>query len=224
MKIAQRLANLLYPPKCVLCGAVLEKEQTDLCHTCRSEAPFWEKSRKKLQFLDSWVAVWYYEENVRGSLVRYKFYGARSYAEAYGRLLALKLQQQHPEGFDLLTWVPVSRWRRFTRGYDQVELLAQVVGRELGIAPVGLLKKIRHNKTQSRIQGEAQRRGNVLGVYQATDPNGVRGKKILLLDDIITTGATIGECARILLTAGALEVHGGAVAATRNYKKTGSRR
>ena len=221
MKLLDLIGRLLYPPKCVLCGTLLEKDETDLCHGCRSEAPFWEKNRKKLQFLDSWTAVWYYEENVRRSLVRYKFYGARSYSQAYGRALAMKLSQFRPEGFDILTWVPVSPIRKFFRGYDQVELLAEAVGRELGIIPTPTLKKIRHNKRQSRIRGEAQRRANVLGAYQVIDPAAVRGKTVVLLDDIVTTGATMGECARMLLTAGALEVHGGAVAATRSYKKTG---
>lgn len=224
MKLGDLIGRLLYPPKCVLCGSLLEDEETDLCHDCRCDVPAWEKSRKKLQFLDSWAAVWYYEENVRRSLVRYKFYGARSYASVYGRLLAMKLSEQHPDGVDILTWVPVSPIRKFFRGYDQVELLAYAVGSELGITPVRTLNKIRHNRTQSRIRGEAKRRANVLGAYKVTDPAVVRGKTIVLLDDIITTGATIGECARMLLTAGALEVHGGAVAATRSYKKTGSRR
>lgn len=221
MKIWDWIGRLLYPPKCVLCGALLEKNETDLCHSCRTEAPFCENNRKKLQFLDSWTAVWYYEDNVRRSLVRYKFHGVRSYAPVYGRLLAMKLLRQHPDGFDVLTWVPVSTLRRFFRGYDQVELLANEVGKELGITVTPTLIKFRHNKTQSRIKGAAKRRANVLGVYKVTDPEMVRGKRIVLLDDIITTGATIGECARMLLTAGALEVHGGAVAATRSYKKTG---
>ena len=216
----ERLARLLFPPKCVLCGTLLEKEETDLCHHCRIEAPDCPQSRTKLSFLDSWIAVWYYENDVRRSLIRYKFRNARSYASCYGRLLAMKIQQAHPEGIDLITWVPISPFRKFFRGYDQVALLAKAVAGELGMEPVSLLKKIRHNRPQSSITGEAQRRANVLGVYRICNPQMVRGKKILLLDDIITTGSTAGECARILLTAGAEEVHCGAVAAVRHRAKT----
>ena len=125
----------------------------------------------------------------------------------------MRLLELYPEGFDVLTWVPVSPWRRFTRGYDQVELLAAAVGAELGMEPVRTLRKIRNNPPQSGITGLAQRRANVLGVYRIADPELVRGKRILLLDDIITTGATAGECARVLLTAGAKEVHCGCIAA-----------
>ena len=215
MKLYHYLMGLLFPPKCVLCGKLLEKEETDLCRVCRVEAPAYPDRKETLQFLDSFAAVWYYEGSVRKSLLRYKFYNARSYAGPYGRLLAMKLQSRCPEGFDLLTWVPVSRLRRLRRGYDQVELLAREVGKELGMTPVPTLKKVRHNRPQSGITGAEKRRANVLGAYRETDREAIAGKRILLLDDILTTGATAGECARVLLTAGAEEVHCAAVAAAR---------
>ena len=207
--------QILFPPKCVLCGNVLESGEQDLCKDCRLDAPEYPNRKNKLQFLDSFAAVWYYEGSVRKSLLRYKFYGARSNALSYGRLLAMKLLEEYPDGFDCLTWVPVSPLRKLRRGYDQVEELAKAVGRELDMVPVPLLKKVRHNRPQSGIHGEAERRANVLGAYRVPDPAQAAGKKILLLDDILTTGATAGECARVLLTAGAKEVHCAAVAAAR---------
>ena len=215
MKFYYFLMNLLFPPKCILCGNLLGKQEQDLCRACRADGPEYPIRKERLQFLDSFTAVWYYEGSVRRSLLHYKFYGKRSYAPGYGRLLAMKLLQAHPEGFDCLTWVPVSRLRKLRRGYDQVELIAAAVGRELGMEPVPLLKKVRHNRPQSGISDAAKRRANVLGVYRETDRNTIAGKRILLLDDILTTGATAGECARVLLTSGAKEVHCAAVAAAR---------
>ena len=215
MRLYYIIMHLLFPPRCVLCGQVLQKQETDLCRNCRTDAPEYPDSKRRVQFLDSFTAVWYYESSVRRSLLRFKFYGARSYASCYGKLLAMKLHRAHPEGFDVLTWVPVSRLRRFRRGYDQVELIARSVGRELGMAPVPVLHKIRHNRPQSGIQDDARRRANVLGAYRLKDPLLVQGKRVLLLDDILTTGATVGECARMLRTAGAKEVHCAAVAAAR---------
>ena len=206
------LSQLLFPSKCVLCGRILEGAETDLCHRCRVEAPECPVSKHKRSFLDSWIAIWYYEGYARRSILLYKFRRARHYAHAYGRLLAMKLTEEYPEGFDLLTWVPVSPLRKFSRGYDQVELLAQAVGRELGMEPVRTLRKIRHNRPQSGISGAPERRANVLGVYRLAPGTDLREKRILLLDDIITTGATAGECARVLLTAGAKEVHCGCIA------------
>ena len=215
MKLYHWIGDLLFPPKCVLCGNVLEKEELDLCKDCRMDAPEYPNRKSKRQFLDSFAAVWYDEGTVRKSLLRYKFHNARSFAAPYGRLLAMKLLELYPEGFDVLTWVPVSRLRKLRRGYDQVELLAKAVGKELGITPVPLLKKVRHNRPQSGISGAEKRRANVLGAYRETDREAIAGRRILLLDDILTTGATTGECARVLKTAGAKEVHCAAVAAAR---------
>ena len=215
--IADAILNLLFPPKCILCGRILEKQETDLCRSCRTDSPQCLCKHKNFSFLDSWAAIWYYEKNIRESLLRFKFRRARHYAPVYGRMLAMRLLQLYPEGFDILTWVPISNVRRLKRGYDQVELLAMAVGRELGMTPVSTLKKIRNNRPQSGIEGQAQRRANVLGAYRIANPQQVQGKRILLLDDIITTGATAGDCARVLLTAGAKEVHCGVVAAARQH-------
>ncbi len=215
MRIYHWLMRLLFPPKCVLCGKLLANEETDLCRECRIHAPYYPNRKLRAQFLDSFAAVWYYEGNVRRSLLRYKFYGARSYARSYGRLLAMTVEKEYPDGFDMLTWIPVSSLRRLRRGYDQVELLAKAVGKELGMEPVPLIKKVRHNRPQSGIHGSAQRRANVLGAYRELSREQIAGKRILLLDDILTTGATAGEAARVLLTAGAKEVHCAAIAAAR---------
>ena len=215
MRLVHWLLGVLFPPKCVLCGKILGKEELDLCRTCREEAPEFLNRKRRGQFLDSFAAVWYYEGNVRRSLLRFKFGGARNYAAAYGRLLAMRIQNQYPDGFDVLTWIPVSRLRKLRRGYDQVELLAKAVGTELGLSPVATLKKIRNNRPQSRMKDPAARKANVLGAYRLTDSAEVRGKRVLLLDDILTTGATAGECARMLRMAGAKEVHCAAVAAAR---------
>lgn len=219
MSALNRIAALLFPPKCVLCNRILDRNELDLCRECRSDSPECTGKPSKLPFVDSWLAVWHYEGTVRRSLLRYKFHGKSHYALSYGRLLAMKLHKERDGDYDLITWVPISRWRKLHRGYDQVELLAQAVCTELGITPVQCLRKIRHNRAQSGIVGQAHRRANVLGVYDAVNKESFQGKRILLLDDIITTGATVGECARVLLTAGAEEVHCAAIAAVNHHKK-----
>ena len=156
--------------------------------------------------------MWYYKDNVRQSLLRYKFARYRSYVPCYSRLLAMKLQTARFEDFDILTWVPVSRLRRMKRGFDQVELLARETARQLGIEAVPCLKKIRHTPPQSGLKTAAQRRANVLGAYTVLSPETIRDKRVLLLDDIITTGATVSECARMLTLAGAREVRCAAMA------------
>lgn len=215
----QRFLRLLFPPKCVLCTNILEPHETDLCHCCRTRTESFTKAKFNLSFLAGWTAVWYYKDNVRSSILRFKFSGRRSYAKAYGRLLAMQLQKQDMTDFDILTWVPIAPLRKWKRGYDQCQLLAQAVGEALGVYPVKTLKKVRNTPPQSAIRDTAARRANVLGVYRPVSPVSLEGKRILLLDDIITTGATASECARVLLTAGAKEVYCGAVAAATHDKK-----
>ena len=204
--IKERILRLLFPPKCVLCKKILKEEETDLCKTCRESQLAFSGSKIKLSFLAQWTGLWYYKENVRLSILRYKFYGRRSYADSYGRLLAMKLHREGWDDTDLLTWIPISRQRKRKRGYDQVELIGISVAQALGMELVPTLRKVRNTKPQSAMGSAAHRRANILGAYEVIDPAIVRGKRILLLDDIITTGATASESARTLLTAGAREI------------------
>lgn len=207
-----KLWQLLFPPRCVLCRRLLEKEETDLCHNCRKNGPEVTKENFKYSFIARWCAIWYYKDNVRGSILRYKFYGRQGYANAYGRLLAMKLLTKGFDDFDVLTWIPVSALRRWKRGFDQTENVTLVVAKELGVPAVKTLKKIRHTPPQSGIPTADARRANVLGAYRVIDPTLVRGKRILLLDDILTTGATASECAKTLCLAGAEDISFGVVA------------
>lgn len=214
------LLDLLFPPRCALCDRLLDEHETDFCDSCRKTAPDFpalpEKShpdrKTKLQFLDSFTAVWYYKGKARDAVLRLKFHGRTDLAAPLGRRLSMALLRDHPEGFDCVTWVPVSTLRRLRRGYDQGQLLAKSVAAELGMEPCGLLKKVRNNRPQSSLGGE-QRKGNVLGVYQFSGKMPIAGKRILLIDDVFTTGSTAEECARVLLTAGAKSVSCGTVAA-----------
>lgn len=215
----RRLLTLLFPPRCVLCREFLTKDEMDFCHKCRCDAPGLKKSNLKFSFVAGWTAVWYYKDMVRGSILRYKFSGRRSYAQAYGRVLAMKLQKEGLDDFDILTFVPIAPLRYIRRGYDQVELMTKAVGKELNVKPVRTLRKFRNVPPQSGIENASHRRANVLGAYKPVHPENIRGRRILLLDDVITTGATVSECARVLLIAGAKEVRCAALAATNHKTK-----
>ena len=203
--------DILFPRKCIFCKTLLKEDETDLCKTCRTEAPDFTSSKNNIPFVAGWTAVWYYRDNVRHSFHRYKFRNALSYAEPYGRFLAMRILQMNIE-FDQLSWVPVSFWRRFSRGYDQVLLIAQSVAKELDVPLVRTLKKVRHNPAQSGISDPSQRKANVIGAYAVQPDADIANKTIILIDDVITTGSTVSECAKTLLTAGAKEVYCAAVA------------
>ena len=215
----ERIKDLLFPGKCILCRNLLDSHQTDLCKNCRENVPDYPKPKIKFSFIAQWTAIWYYKDDVRSSLLRYKFYGRRNYAPAYGRRLAMKLLETGLDDFDVLTWVPISNMRRWKRGYDQVALIAKETAGQLERSAMPLLKKIHNTPPQSTLKDISQRRANVLGAYVPVNPEAIRGKRILLLDDIVTTGATASECARVLLTAGAKEICFAAIAAASHDKK-----
>ena len=208
----RRLVELLYPRKCVLCRSILSKEETDLCRSCRTDQPEYPYGKKKVPHVSDLTALWLYRGNAAESLKRYKFGRCRHYAGSYGRLLAMRIHRDLPRA-DVITWVPVSRKRRRARGFDQVELLARAISAELELPAEALLIKHRDNRANSGLRTPEERRANVLGVYRVAAPDRIAGKRVLLLDDIGTTGATASECARVLLTAGAEEVLFAAVAA-----------
>ena len=212
-------SDLFYPRKCVFCGKLLKNEELDLCQDCESRLPAFSNSKIKLSFLAQWTGLWYYKDAVRDSILRFKFRRCRGYAHTYGVLLARKLQEPEYAQWDVLCWIPISGIRKWFRGFDQTELIGQVISRELGIPLTPVVKKIRHTKPQSTMGSLPHRKANILGAFQVIDPVSIRDKRILLLDDIITTGATAGECARVLLTAGAKEVDCAFVAAAKEQPK-----
>ena len=125
--------------------------------------------------------------------------------------------QDHLAGrYDLITWVPLSRARLRQRGYDQAMLLASAAALELDDVAAETLCKVRDTEAQSGLgKNDASRRANVLSAYQVTDPALVEGRRVLLIDDIVTTGSTLSECARVLRTAGATDVVCAALARSR---------
>jgi ComF family protein len=147
-----------------------------------------------------------YKDMVRACIHRYKFTPVPALGQPLG-LLAAQCALDHPEiAPDVVTWTPLSRKSLKKRGFDQAQLLAEELARVRNMTCMPLLRKIRNTKPQSSLKGESERRANVLGAYRLYGNVQVAGKRILLVDDVMTTGATLSECARVLLTAGAGEV------------------
>ena len=212
--VFEALKELLFPRKCVFCGRILKRNESGICRTCRTEIPEYEGERY-LPGLDGCCVLWYYEDKVRESLLRFKFHNRSDYAQVYGPVLAMRIHQRFPDA-DLITWVPVSGKRLKERGYDQAELLAGSAAEELDIPAVRLLEKHRHNDAQSGIGDAAARRENVRDAYRGCAD--AAGKRIVLIDDILTTGATARECAAVLKKAGAAKVYLAAVASGKTEK------
>lgn len=213
MKLLSAALDLLYPPKCVFCQRLLRRGETELCACCRPALPKTAPGQCfKTDFVSQIAVPFYYEGTVRESLHRYKFSGVTAYAPTYARWMAESVRTGLTRPFDVITWVPLSRRRLRSRGYDQAELLARALSRELDVPCERLLDKIRHTPPQSGTASAEERRANISGCYAARRETGIPGKRVLLVDDIFTTGSTLSEAARMLRLAGAQDVLATAVA------------
>lgn len=211
------ILDLLFPPKCIFCGELAEDM---ICAKCAAKLPeTGDAAKEEVESGLTCVSPLYYEGAVRESLLRFKFEDYRHYAKGYAPLLARAAALELGGEFDLVSWVPVSEKRRRERGYDQAELLARELCLLWETAPVRTLCKTVHTPAQSGITAAAERRANVLGVYKAVNREQWEGKRVLLVDDILTTGATVAEAARTLHFAGAKEVCVLTVAKGREAKK-----
>lgn len=222
MSLKEKLLDLFFPPRCAFCRRT---GVHGVCADCERTLPYAKVQLCEGAGFGRCASPLLYEDAVRESLLRFKFHGAQSAAEGYGELLARCAAEELGGQFDTVTWVPVSKKREHERGYDQAYLLAKETARHWGIEPVRLLRKTRNNAAQSGLSSAAERRGNVLGVYEAENTDRIRGAKILLIDDILTTGATLGECVRVLREAGAAVVVCATLArAVTEKEKDGARR
>jgi ComF family protein len=208
MSILSNILDLLFPPKCVFCGKFLKKGAECVCPACTGTLPFTKGANvtQKGDFFDVCVSPLLYEGDVRKSILRFKFRGSVAYADCYGRLLADCIRANLAGKYDMITWVPLSVKRARDRGYDQAMLLALAAALELDDVAVETLVKNTHIQAQSSIQNREMRRANVSGVYELKDRELIAAKHILLIDDIVTTGSTLSECARTLLMGGAESV------------------
>lgn len=195
--------DLLFPPKCPFCKAVLERP--GICGDCAAGLPWNDAGARVIRGLYC-AAPLRYEGAVRTALLQLKFRGRAAVAEAFGATLAQCAAERLSGMFDVVTYVPVSRERRRQRGYNQSELLARAACRVWGTRPEAFLVKIADNPAQSGLSDASARWKNVAGVYRPAPGSDLSGRRVLLIDDICTTGATLCECARTLCDGGAASV------------------
>jgi ComF family protein len=223
------LIDLIFPALCVFCGVPLvETEKGEICPVCLRKIRFISPPicpKCGLPFVSvggedhlcgqclqrqwhyaSARALGFYEGPMRAAVHLLKYKGKSFVAKPLAGLLKMGYPFMDFDSYDFLVPVPLHPKRLRERGFNQAVLLTRSIGRERGIpCRVSLLKKIKLTPPQIRLTPR-EREENVKGSFAVVDSAGARGRRILLIDDVMTTGSTVNECARELVKAGAREV------------------
>ena len=205
---------------CRYCGELLNKDEM-LCKECFENLPVIkgekckycgaEKSRcickkHKLGF-DVITSPFYYEDCIRNCIISFKFGDKILYGKTLAEDMATAVKEDFGDKkFDFICFVPFSRTQVLKRSYNQSEVLAENLSKKLDIPVYCVLEKLFETKAQHEMNSRA-RKGNVFGVYDVKNGVNVKGKTILLVDDVKTSGSTLDDCAWILKIRGASEVY-----------------
>lgn len=159
--------------------------------------------RRGVSGFDAAYSFGFYEDELRRLIHLFKYGRVQTLAKPLGRLLALALPRQ--QEFDLIVPMPLHWRKRWQRGFNQSALLASEISRRVNLPVRNALRRIRPTAAQAGLTN-AKRRLNVSGAFRARKRPALNGKRVLLVDDVMTTGATAASCARALKLAGARQV------------------
>ena len=197
------VTRFFYPRRCPFCGVGLGREL--ICDSCRAALPRCDVQLRGAYYGVVSAPLWY-TGGVRKALMDPKFHRRMGGLDLFGSLMGECAKRWYDGAFDAVTWVPVSGKRLRKRGFDQSRLLAASLCVDWHTMPQETLRKVVDNPPQSSLLGTERRRANVLGVYRPVRPEAIRGRRFLLIDDLMTSGATLAECVRVLREAGAADV------------------
>lgn len=209
--IFNKILDFLFPKKCLGCGT----RNVFLCDNCLKLLPLIEAPLFgiKIDGVKEIFASTYYESEIVKKAIRLlKYHGIKSLAKPLANLIYLRLGSAILENAvnpnkSLMIPIPLSQNKLRKRGYNQTKLIGQTLSDKLSISfNSNVLYKIRETLSQVEIKDRSKRIENMLGAFMVKNPEAVKGKNIILVDDIVTTGATLKDAARALKQAGAKKI------------------
>ena len=221
-----KILNLLFPPKCIFCGGILEFScNIDVCEACYKKLPFFNDNSKSFysnvvgtKNFNEVICLFEYSGIIKDSVRRYKFFNKACYYRTFAKLLSDKVKRVTMlPNFDIIMSVPLYKQREFDRGYNQAYLISKVLSKEIHIPEYSkLLERIKNTDAQSLLAKD-RRAENIKNAFRVKNPDRIKDKNILLVDDIFTTGSTIDECCKVLKASGAKSVVAAVIASGRKY-------
>ena len=202
-EIIKYVINLIYPNVCGICDKLCDD---DICKKCEIKLNDISKikiDRYTNKYFKKHLYIFKYEGIIKERLIKYKFNERNYIYKAFVKfMLKNKKICDFLKNYDIIIPVPIHTKRRMERGYNQSALIAKAISKkipQIDYLEDVLIKKI-NNKPQST-KNKSERKNNVIGAYYMKDKEKINNKKILLLDDIYTTGNTVNECCKILQSA-----------------------
>ena len=204
-KLKNSVKDILFPVRCPYCETIIHKTEY-ACEDCKKKFPSPAIIRYAVGGYKC-TSPFPYDGIFKKAVKNFKFGNKGGYAKqlAFPMVQSI-LESYQGVNFDLITCVPMHKKRLIERGYNQAELLARECAKIMNIPYFDTLEKFKENREQHSIKA-SERAKNVKGVYRIIDKELVTDKKILIIDDIITTGNTLGECAGILVKNGCNSVN-----------------
>lgn len=193
----QRSIEYVGEPACKKCGKPVTDQRTEFCGDCMRQTHGFTQGK----------ALWVYRDEVKQSVYRLKYANRREYGIAYGQeLVRVYGRWIRDRRIQMILPVPLHRKRRRQRGYNQAGIIAEEIGRQMGIPVLGnLLVRCVDTRPQKELN-DKERKNNLKNAFKIVQ-NNVQLKRILLVDDIFTTGSTMDGAAEVLKEAGASDVY-----------------
>ncbi|SNX53133.1 ComF family protein [Thermoanaerobacterium sp. RBIITD] len=224
--------DLLFPPKinCILCGKIIK--DGSVCEDCENKLPFITGNRcivcgKPIELGEKCpdckendhifkrnVSVFEYDDMMKSLIARFKYYKERQLSEFFAKYMHKYLLNTDIK-FDVIVPVPLHKTKLDERGYNQAELLARELSYRFDIILSKPIRRIKNTRSQTALNKE-ERAKNLKGAFKVVYSEMVKNKTILLIDDILTTGSTLDECAKVLIESGAICVYTATIATGRN--------
>lgn len=204
------MLDLIYPPVCGICNKINPKY---ICENCEEKIEKYyinqiiDYRKNKKMYYDYQIKILKYENIIRDKIIDYKF-KEKTYLHKTFEKMIINNQKIYSflKKYDIMIPVPMYITKRWARGYNQTELIAKGLSKKLNIKlKSNVLKKIRNTKKQSSLT-KTERKQNIKDAFIVINENDIADKKIILFDDIITTGSTLNECSKILRKANVKEV------------------
>jgi ComF family protein len=205
--------SLLYPRTCVLCGQGLSKKEKLICLRCNFQLPRFIDHEETKSFLpnimgahtysEMFAYIKYYKKGIGQKLLqKIKYDNTPELAVYIGYWLGIEIKNAGPE-LDLIIPVPLHKKKLRQRGYNQSDYFAKGISKGTGLLwSPKILFRIKNNPSQTN-KSRTERLDNVEGIFRVKRPDSIHSKNILLVDDVITTGATLFACSKALTGAGA---------------------